>query len=149
MDSIKLFRALIIAMLVCFIATILAVIFGPAPPDEITAWFDENGGGLLAPLFMPESWGPMISLFAVCLALLIVWIASLIGMWKFRSWSPKAYIAVTVFGLVLLPLGGQTWTTPLESTFNALMLMCEGAVLVLLFVDPIRAEFARGAQARD
>ena len=146
MDAFKLFRVLIIAKLAGMIASVLASFFGPAPPHEVTDWFDRSGGGLLAPVFESENWSAILALLGFCLAYVVAWVATLIGMMRFRPWSRMWFIAMSVLGFLWLPVIGQTWTTPLEGLFNGLILMCQGAVLALLFVEPVAGRFRRESQ---
>jgi hypothetical protein len=146
MDLVKLFRALIAAMVACMVATMAAALLEPDPPDAITDWFVESGGGFLTPVFNSGLSFPLLALFVVCLAFVIAWTAAVIGMVRFRPWSPKLFIGCMVFGYLWLPFVGHTWTKPVEGTLSALTFSCEGAILVLLFVPQIRDRFGHATQ---
>ncbi len=142
METTKVFRFLVLGSLALVIFTAVAAFYEPALPEAVTAYLDGEGAG---PLYRNLDTGPLstqIALGALLVGLLAAHVASCIGMLMFRSWARVTFIGTIVVGLALIPPGGSMLLGPLQSALDALFNMVDGAILVMLLVDPIKAKFA-------
>ncbi len=91
-------------------------------------------------------WGLFINAVIVFIVVafvvyLIAYLASLIGLLRFRSWARWLFIIVIGLTLIFTISGGTTLSKPLESLVYTAGNMVDGAILTLLFIEPIRARF--------
>jgi hypothetical protein len=142
MDSIKLFRALVQASLALLAVSIAISFFGDELPEEVTAYLDGEAAGPLSSALLSERAGVQIAVGALMMAYLVAWIASMLGLLGFRPWARTGFIALTVAGFPLLLVAGSSLMSPLEGTLEALLNTCSGAILALLFTEPVRSAFA-------
>ena len=141
MDVFKLFRGLIWFSLGLAPASASAVFLAEEPPDEVASYFYEEAAGPLYSLLDTDSTSGVTLLIIVLVAFIGSWFAALLGMLAWKSWSRTLFFAVCIFSFALLPLGGTTYATSLQVSLEALTYASEGALLVLLLVDPIRGRF--------
>jgi hypothetical protein len=127
---------------VLFVADLALGLIDPALPEPVAAYLDENMGPLFAALDTGAI-GLKLSVGALLFAYLAAWITALVGLLKFRRWARALFLVTVGLNLVLLTSGGTTLTSPLQSAMSTLASMAEGAIVVLLFVEPVRSEFAR------
>ncbi len=138
MDVFKLFRALIFVSIGLMAASVGAILLEPELPEEVSRYFHEEAAGPLFALFDTESVAGPLTLAIVFLG---AWLAALVGMLNYRHWARTVFIVTTILGYALLPLSGSTYATPLQGTLDALFYTVDGALLALLFVEPIRDRF--------
>jgi hypothetical protein len=137
----KIFRALIYATLTLLVAGVLAGVFAPGVPEEISDQLDAENNGLLAKLLDSDSLPVSSAVLAVLIVFLCLWIASLVGMLGFRRWARAMFILLTPIGVLLEGVMGASVVGPAEAMVGTAYMMCQGALLVLLFVDPVRSRF--------
>jgi hypothetical protein len=138
----KVFRGLVAGSLVLFVVVIAIGIFEPELPDEVNAYLEGEGAG---PVFSAlESGSVSLQILGVALMVgfLVAYVASCIGLLMFRRWARATFIGVAVVGLAATPWLGASLYTPLTSTVETLFNMIDGAILVTLLFDPIKAKFA-------
>lgn len=146
MAAITIFRGLTITALAVFaaeIATGVMAFFGPDVPAAVQSYLAAKNTGTLANVFTEANLGTQIAVGILLLLYLVAFIASLIGLLGFRRWARWLFIIVTSLTLIFLASGGMTLSTPLESLASALGFMADGAIVTLLFIEPIRERFRR------
>ncbi len=141
MDAIKLFRALIQANLALLVFSIVISFFAAEPPEAITEYLDGEGAGPLFGAVLTGTLGVQIVVVALMIGYLVAWIASMIFMLSFRPWARTWYIGLTIAGFPLVLLAGANLVSPFEGMLEALLNACSGALLVLLFIEPVRNSF--------
>lgn len=141
----KVFRGLVASSLGLFALSIGISFLEPDFPDAVNEYLDGDGAGpLLSGLFS----GPLslqILLGALVLGFLAAYLASCVGLLLFRRWARATFIGVAVAGIVVIPWEGVSLTTPLMSLVETLFSMIDGAILVMLLFDPIKAKFAKSS----
>lgn len=138
MDVYKLFRVVILVALTLFVVSLL---LEPEYPAVIAAWLDGEGSGPLRDLLNSGSAPLRYGSLGILLGAMVTWLSALVGMFSFSPWSRKVYIAVVALGLFLMPLMGDEFSFPASGTIQSLLLMCDGALVALLFTAPIRERF--------
>lgn len=147
MDVFKLFRALIAASFVLFFLTIGLVFVEPELPDEVVNFIAEHSADPVEGLLAAESGALVVIGTAVLVLYLGAYLASLAGMLAYKPWARMVYIVTTALSILLLPLAGATFSFRWQSTADALYWLVDGALLVLLFTEPVRSRFAARAAA--
>jgi hypothetical protein len=79
------------------------------------------------------------------IAYLAAYLAALVGMLRYKPWARVTFLATILVGGALSFTGGSSLYTAFELTVAALVSMVEGALIVLLFVDPVRGRFRNAA----
>lgn len=146
MAAITIFRGLIITALALFaaeVATGVMAYFGPGVPAAVQSYLDTKNAGTLSNVFSEANLGTQIAVGILMLLYLVAFIAALVGLLGFRRWARWLFIIVTSLTLIFLASGGMTLSTPLESLATTLGAMANGAILTLLFIEPIRERFRR------
>jgi hypothetical protein len=140
-ETLKLFRLLIWASVALMGTTITMVAFETDPPDHVMDWFTGEGAGPLMSWLLNSSGTGLLffSLFAA--AFFGAWIASVVGLLRLRPWGRKLFIASMVVAYLLFPLMGYTFASPAQGTLDAMFYACDGAILVMLFIEPVRSSF--------
>jgi hypothetical protein len=141
MDIPKIFRGLVAGSLALFALSLIIGFFEPAFPDEVNAYLEADGASPLFHLLDSGPLGLQILVWALVLGFLVAYLASCVGMLMFRRWARATFIAVAVVGIIILPFEGASFGTPLQSTVDTLFSMIDGALLVMLLFDPIKARF--------
>lgn len=81
------------------------------------------------------------------IAVLVVWIVALAGLWRFRKWARVLYLAVVGVALLgSLLLGGEP-RSGVEASVNALCWMVSGAIIALAYWSPLAATFRADGSA--
>jgi hypothetical protein len=75
------------------------------------------------------------------IAVLVVWIVALAGLWRFRTWARVAYLAVAGVGLLGALLLGGAQRSGLEASLNALCWLVTGGIIALAYWSPLAASF--------
>ena len=144
MAAVTIFRGLVLAAFAVLLAGIAAGVmayFGPALPAAVQSYLDSQNVGTMANVFSEANWGTQIAVGITFFLYLIAYLAALIGMLRFRGWARWLFIIVVVLSLVFAISGGTTLSTPIESLVYTFGNMVDGAILTLLFIEPIRAKF--------
>jgi hypothetical protein len=141
MDVYKLFRTVILVALALFTLLVISLLLEPEYPEVVAAWLDGEGSGPLRDLLNSESAPVRYGSLAILLAALVAWLSALVGMFGFSPWSRKVYIAVVALCMLMMPFMGDEFSFPLSGTLQSLLLMCDGALVVLLLTAPIRERF--------
>ena len=82
-----------------------------------------------------------IMLLITAVTILILLIASTIGLWKFKNWARIIYIVITIVFLPLYPAMGPIVMNPWEAMFGDIALILEGVLIAMMFFSPIHEEF--------
>jgi hypothetical protein len=144
MAAVTIFRGLVLAAFAVLLANIASgfmAYFGPALPTEVQAYLDSRNVGTMANVFSEANWGTQVAVGIAFVAYLIAYLASLIGLLRFRGWARWLFIIVIGLTLIFTISGGTTISTPIESLVFMAGNMVDGAILTLLFIEPIRAKF--------
>lgn len=141
MDVYKLFRAVILVALALFTLFVISLLLEPEYPEGVAAWLDGAGSGPLRDLLNAESAPVRYGSLAILLATMVAWLSALVGMFSFSPWSRRAYIAVVALSMLMMPFMGDEFSFPASGTIQSLLLMCDGALVVLLLTAPIRERF--------
>ena len=81
------------------------------------------------------------------IAVLVVWIVALAGLWRFRNWARFVYLAVAGVALLgSLLLGGEQ-RSGLEASINALCWLVTGVIIALAYWSPLAASFRADERA--
>lgn len=143
MDAVKLFRGLVVASLALLAASFASLLITPDLPEPISDWIGSEGAGPLFAWVDYESTGWLLLIGAV-----LLWtgahVAALLAALRFRRWSRAFLIISTAVGLALLPFTGFTLNSALDTTLDTLLNTCDGALLVMLLLEPIRGRFRSG-----
>ena len=142
MDIFKLFRSLVLACFALLVLSVAAAFFASEPPEHISAYLDEEAAGPILDALLHGSAITQAVTILLLVAYLGAWIASLFGLLGFKPWARTVFIATTVVGFALLPFAGSSLVSPFEDIIDTLLSACDGALLVLLFIEPIRGRFA-------
>jgi hypothetical protein len=145
MDTFKIFRGLVIAAFVLVAVEIAAAFLAPDLPEHVQTWLDTEANG---PLYAALETGPLavqIAVGALLIAYLAAYLAALVGMLRYKPWARVTFLATILVGGALSFTGGSSLYTAFELTVAALVSMVEGALIVLLFVDPVRGRFRNAA----
>lgn len=143
MEITKIFRGLVAASLVLFALGTVTSFLEPEFPDAVNAYVEGEAAGPLFGNLDSRPTSHLIVVVASAVAFLIAYLASCIGLLMFKRWARPLFIGVAVVGIVVLPFEGVTLTSPLLSTVETLFSMVDGALLVMLLFDPIKAKFAK------
>jgi hypothetical protein len=143
MEITKIFRILVWSYLALFAVSIAAAFFEPDLPEPVSEYLDGDGAGPFMSALYSGTLGMQIALGALFLGFLVACIASLFGLLEYRRWARAIFIATNLLGFALIPSMGASLSTPLQSGIDTLLCMLDGAILVMLLVDPIKAKFAK------
>jgi hypothetical protein len=142
MNSIKIFRLLIVAELLLGIASPLLAFTDTEPlPPELDAYLEGPGAGVVMRLMQSDSNTVMYAAAVLLVGFFMAYLASLIGLLLLKRWARLVYIATFFIGLVLWPLMGASISTPAADVVEYLLNTCSGAILALLFIGPVRERF--------
>jgi hypothetical protein len=145
MDTVRVFRRLVMAQLFLFLVfLVLAVVFPVSLPQEVQSWLDTDGAGPLVPLlYDSEGSSSNIAGWAVLIALMVLYITVLVGLLALKRWARILYLLCTVGSLALMLVLGYTVVSPVDNLLFSLDYLMDGAVIVmLLFVPAVRDRFA-------
>jgi hypothetical protein len=135
------FRGLILAALAFLAADLLIDFIEPTVPDEVAAYLDEQNAGSLSGLLDDGNIGAKLGVSILLLGYLVAYIGSLLGMLAFKRWARVAFLFVVPLGLVIDISYATAISTPWQTVITAMVAMTHGAILTLLFVEPVRARF--------
>jgi hypothetical protein len=144
MAAVTIFRGLILAALAVLVATIAAGVltyFNPPLPAAVESYLAEQNAGTMANVFSEANWGTQIAVGITFVLYLIAYLTSLIGLLRFRGWARWLFIIVVGLMLVFIISGGTTLSTPIDALVSTIGAMVDGAILTLLFIEPVRARF--------
>ncbi len=144
MAAVTIFRGLVLAAFAVLLANIASgfmAYFGPVLPVEVQNYLDSQNVGTMANVFSEANWGTQVAVGIAFVVYLIAYLASLIGLLRFRGWARWLFIIVIGLTLIFTISGGTTISTPIESLVFTAGNMVDGAILTLLFIEPIRAKF--------
>lgn len=77
------------------------------------------------------------------IAVLVIWIAALAGLWRFRNWARPLYLAVAGVGVLGSLLVGSEQRSGLVEALNAVCWLATGAIIALAYWSPVAAAFQR------
>lgn len=145
MNPKSLFRLLIVVTMVSAIGGALAAVFpGNISEDwrTISEW--SGNGGIYERVGSPELLDKESAPYAVIglLVALILFLLSIsVGLFLFWRVARLANLLVSVAFLLLAPWEGLVVLLPLEAAFYNFTTLCEGAVIALSYVSPVKDYF--------
>jgi hypothetical protein len=131
-----LFRSVMIGSLAL---SLLSAIFGEALAQTLPAPLQNY----LIAVATAEPSGGIVLLGVISLAVVVLTIIALIGLWKFRPWARTLYVALTICSFPLVVAAGPAVMNPWQNLFVLLSMMLGGILLAMLFLPPIAAEFRK------
>jgi hypothetical protein len=81
------------------------------------------------------------------IAVLLVWIVALAGLWRFQNWARFVYIAVAGVGFLGTLLVGGEERSGFEASINALCWLVTGVIIALAYWSPVAATFRADERA--
>jgi len=108
----------------------------------------DGDGGLIeeTPDEFPSSWPARILFIVGVLAavgLVLFTLVFQIGLLFFWRFARAGFLVMTALWLALTPFLGLSVTLPLEDMLYYLATLCDGAVLAMAYVSPVRDQFYR------
>lgn len=85
----------------------------------------------------------LILVFGLGIVALVLYVACLYGLYRFRSWAPRLSVVGTVVAMAIFPLSGAFAQSGAAISASYLASYLWGAALVLAYVPPISAKFRR------
>ena len=80
-------------------------------------------------------------------AILVIWIVALAGLWRFQNWARFVYLAVVGVGLLgTLVVGGEE-RSGIVASLSALCWLVTGAIIALAYWSPLAVTFRGGERA--
>ncbi|MCG7964765.1 MAG: hypothetical protein N0E54_18835, partial [Candidatus Thiodiazotropha taylori] len=67
------------------------------------------------------------------------------GLVKFRPWARSGFIVLTVVAFLTMPVWGMAVTRPFEGMLANLLVMADGAIIVMLYLTGLAGEFRTSA----
>ena len=131
-----LLRFLIAAALLLPIAaaTLDLLVPGLLPP-ELAAYSEGQGQA-------EEALGVGVS-GILLLTLVVPLLASVVGLWLFKPWARWLYTAVTAAAFLIAPFDPPWVGSSAASLLNDLAILCDGALLALIWFSDLRGRFER------
>jgi hypothetical protein len=140
MAASSIFRGLIIAALTVLLIQLVATWTGPELPEDITAWLDSQNLSSLGAALAHGNLGTQLVVGVLIYGFVFAYVIALLGLLAFHRWARVLFIMLMPLRLALQAALGTTISRPVD-TFNSAAFMIDGAMLVLLFVEPVRARF--------
>lgn len=85
---------------------------------------------------------------AVGFLLLIVYIVTYAGIYKFKKWAKNLLLPIHIFALVMMPFTGISIETGLVSSINYLYCLVNAAILFLVYLPPVSQMFETKGNVR-
>jgi hypothetical protein len=79
--------------------------------------------------------------FAV--AILILSIISIVGLWKIKKWARTIFVIVTLMIIMISPTLGDINMNAWESMFNDISIMLEGILIAMMYSGKTKEEFEK------
>jgi hypothetical protein len=79
--------------------------------------------------------------FTVGVCLLIGYIITSVGLYRFRAWAKTLFLPMNIIALLMMPLYGPSVMTGWASAFNCLNCLVGGGVLFLVYLSPVGQMF--------
>ena len=133
--TISLYRALLVASLVVgVVSAALDPLFPGLLPEQFHAAQASQDEALSTPR--------LLALSALGVVALVLYVASLYGLYRFRPWAPRIALIGTAFTLVIFPLSGAFAQSGFAVAASYLASYMWGAAVVLAYVPPLSAQFS-------
>ena len=92
--------------------------------------------------------GPESPLYAaISLAVLVVWLAALVGLWHLRRWGRALYLAVAGVGVLGTLLVGGEAVSGLKDAMTSVCWLVTGVVIALVYWSPLADTFRSEVRA--
>jgi len=124
MSVIALFRSILIAS---FVMAILSVVAGETLSQNLNITEVELSN--------------IQGFFAV--AILILLIISVVGLWKIKKWARTIYVLVALMVIIITPTLGDINMNAWESMFNDMSMMLEGILIAMMYSGETKKEFEK------
>ena len=119
-----------------------AVQFPGQLPEDWKTLLEWNGNGSIIDELLENRW----LLFGVGIPLVILAIATQIGMFLFWRFARPVYAALTAVFVLLTSFWGISVLLPVEAALGELSLLVEGAVIALSYSQPFSSYFEAGTR---
>lgn len=137
MSAKNLFRCLVAISLV-LVVTPMALTQSPGQvPEDWQTLLEWNGNGSIVEGLIENRW----FLFGVGIPVLVLALASQIGMFFFWRFARPVYAALAAAFVLLTPFWGISVLLPVEAALWELSLLVEGAVIALSYSQPFSSYF--------
>jgi hypothetical protein len=141
MRTLGIFRGLVFGAILLLVLRVLGWVFGPEIPATVTTWLKSEGVGTLIDSLKNGPFSLRLAVGGLLLAYSLAYVASLLGLLRFHAWARYMFILTTLVGIALLAASGMVISSAFQAAAGALGAMIDGALLTLLFVDPVRMRF--------
>jgi hypothetical protein len=141
MRTLSIFRGFVFGAVLLLAVKVVAAMFGPSVPEPVSNYLDGEGSGTLISSFRNGPFSLKLAIGGLLLAYAVSYVASLLAMLKFHAWARYMFIVTTIVGVALLASSGTAIHSSFQATVACLGAMIDGALLTLLFIDPVRARF--------
>lgn len=132
----SLYRALVVASLVVGVASAaLDYVFPSLLSEQLRA----AQASQLTEMSTPR----LLAFLLLASIALVLYIASMYGLYRFRPWAPRIALICTAVVLVIPPLGGASAQSGVAIAAAYLSSYLWGAAIALAYVSPISARFSR------
>jgi uncharacterized membrane protein YdbT with pleckstrin-like domain len=128
-----LFRTILIAGLM---TSVISAVAGITLTDTLPAFLQEY----LIQVENEEMYDSTASILLMT-TISILFIISIIGLWKFKNWARIIYIVIIILFIPLYPAMDSVIMNPWEAMFNDITLILEGVLIAMMFFSPIHEEF--------
>lgn len=132
----RIFRALILTTVALGIfGSLFDAIFPTALPVAFVQAQEAQDSLLSTPSVLLGGMGALV--------LLVIGVASTVGLYQFRPWAPRLAVIATVLALLLAPLLGASACSGYAMALHEMSSMLWGAVVALAYFSPLRDCFVR------
>jgi hypothetical protein len=138
----RLFRgALIAEWILALSAAVVAIATQPLLPPELRAYLD---GQADAPLN-----GRDLLEIAIGIIFLGLAASSTVGLFLFKRWARRLFVALTVTGFIPIVVLGPTVETGAATALAEMATLLSGIILALIYGSPVRDHFEKPPAARE
>jgi len=127
MQNLKLFKMLLIASIVI---NIFIIISGSMPLDTLPESLQKKS--------------EMIIIIELILGIstIVLWIVSIIGLWKLKKWGRNLLITSVILTLILYIIDGVVIMNAWENMFSELFMVIEGILISMSFSNGINKKMS-------
>jgi hypothetical protein len=134
------FRLLIVFSFVwLIIAVIVSTLTIPSLPQSLLDYLLQHTPD--RPGFIPQSVGKGVAL-SISIVVLVVSIATIVGMWRFRPWARVLFVIGTAFGLLSQIFAGPVVLPGAASFCFSVAEFTQGATVAIAFLPPVSNLFS-------
>jgi hypothetical protein len=92
-----------------------------------------SGYGAVLPIRHPVYYGAWFT----------AWLVTYLGISFFQNWARHTYLALTIFGLLLIPFSGYVVALPLDYLLGSIVTVFDGVILGMAYSSPFSNTFKK------